>query len=268
MKTQCPHCKAIQKVPEAYKDKDVKCLHCKKLFVAQEFHKPPIVVPDYIARKGGNFIGKIWKGSPNAFRTGFLTTLGVICALIVSFYVYSHIIMYRPTIEKLPIEAVQKQLSKCGLFPISLVGLPGFFQGRYLFEYRFFPDATCPDICLSVWTDRTSKDIVGIKATWLGFDDGKAAQIKADKNIFYHSKMVCNGFKSLTNTDLTVLPSAQFMPGERNFEFYQKQYHNWFIHISRAKTLNEISEFHEKYCRRTNKDPNTYSFTVFARNNW
>ena len=85
MKTQCPNCKNIFKLPAEYVKKNVKCKKCSEVFVGEKFNKPPVVVP-YLAHQGGNFITKAWLRSPPAFRSGFLVTLGALTALLLTFY--------------------------------------------------------------------------------------------------------------------------------------------------------------------------------------
>lgn len=87
MKTRCPFCRKISKVPDLYQGKCLKCPGCKESFLAEPYKKPPIVVPEIIppaAHKTGFFLKKLWTRCPPAFRTGFLATLGVISALWVT----------------------------------------------------------------------------------------------------------------------------------------------------------------------------------------
>lgn len=37
MKTQCPHCKAVYKIPDAYRDKQINCPKCKEAFTARKY---------------------------------------------------------------------------------------------------------------------------------------------------------------------------------------------------------------------------------------
>lgn len=37
MKTQCPHCEAVYKIPDAYRDKQINCLKCKEAFTARKY---------------------------------------------------------------------------------------------------------------------------------------------------------------------------------------------------------------------------------------
>ncbi|MDD5134262.1 MAG: hypothetical protein PHP01_02470 [Phycisphaerae bacterium] len=98
MKTQCPNCKAEFKVPEHYLGKKVKCLKCKNSFIIGlpklEPEQTPVPVPlnnlpPIPAKQKDNFFVKLWHGSPIAFRTAFLATLGVISALAFAYYLMS-----------------------------------------------------------------------------------------------------------------------------------------------------------------------------------
>ena len=91
MKIQCPSCKKVSTVPDAYRGRRVKCKSCKESFVAEACKKPPIVVPMKLpplprsSPGKENFVTKLWTRTPSAFRTSFLATLGVVSALWVTF---------------------------------------------------------------------------------------------------------------------------------------------------------------------------------------
>jgi len=131
MKVQCPHCKKVLSVPDDYKGKRIKCKGCQGILIAKPLaEKPiisgspkpksiPIVVPTdtlQIAEPSkpmmpqepkslpscGNFLTKIWNHSPVAFRTGFLTTLGVLSALALCIYIYGRISLSRPSLKPEP----------------------------------------------------------------------------------------------------------------------------------------------------------------------
>lgn len=260
MKTQCPHCKTIFNVPPEYKDKKVKCRRCDKDFKPVKFEKPPIVIPNLPSR--GNFLTNFWTKSPTAFKAGFLTTLGVVSALVLSFYVYRHIII--TPLATRPINTVKKQLSKHRLFPITLIGVPNFLRGRYLSEYQFFPDATRNNPFLSVWTDRSGV-IVGVSTDWLGASDGYPADIDNDRVIYSCGTDICDGFKDLTGFDLTRLPAADFIHKEGK-EVYQKQFRKWLICIVRTKSAFKSSKMHKQNCRLRHIDPQIYHFLATAQN--
>jgi endogenous inhibitor of DNA gyrase (YacG/DUF329 family) len=128
MKVQCPHCKKILSVPDEYKSRRIKCKGCHQILLAKPLEeqtiipgspKPkstPIVVPVDALRSAdsptpparpvsgsqssrSNFLTKLWNHSPVAFRTGFLTTLGVVSALTLCVYVYGRIFLPRPSLK-------------------------------------------------------------------------------------------------------------------------------------------------------------------------
>ncbi len=94
MKVQCPHCSKTLSVPDAYKGQKIRCKDCNKSLMANpikpENTKPfiaPLPVqphPEPNPQKG--MLAKIWSGSPVAFRTAFLATLGVVSALLFTWY--------------------------------------------------------------------------------------------------------------------------------------------------------------------------------------
>jgi len=42
MKTQCPSCETVQKIPDIYEGKDIKCENCNKTFKAEKLSKAPV----------------------------------------------------------------------------------------------------------------------------------------------------------------------------------------------------------------------------------
>lgn len=113
MKVQCPNCKKVLSVPDEYKGKRIKCKGCQQVLIAKptpvvvpidtlqaaESPKPPAQPKPGPLPSRGNFLTKIWKRSPVAFRTGFLTTLGVVSALTLCIYVYGRIFLPRPSLK-------------------------------------------------------------------------------------------------------------------------------------------------------------------------
>lgn len=263
MKTQCPYCKTIFDVPPEYKDKKVKCRRCDKDFKPVKFKKPPIVIPNLPSR--GNFLTKLWTKSPTAFKAGFLTTLGVVSALVLSFYVYRHLFLLdrTPTVEN-----VKAGLLKYDLFPIYPVGQAGILRGRPLWEYKFVPDATQSLPFLSVWMDEHNR-VVGVSVTWRGESTGSPADVKNDKTEQFRTKAVCKGFESLTEFDLTELSDKNFVKDESITDFdevYFKKHNQWFIQISREKSIAEGSENYKKACRALGINAQIYRFIATAQN--
>ena len=96
IKASCPHCKHLYKLAADQSGKKAKCKVCQQIFVvhadieieplpapnpappAKPLRKPPI--------SPHTFFLKLWSGCPAAFRTAFLSTLGVVCALLFAWY--------------------------------------------------------------------------------------------------------------------------------------------------------------------------------------
>jgi len=132
MKVQCPHCKKVLSVPDEYEGKRIKCKGCQGVLITNPLEekiiipkspkpKPtPIVVPIDVLQASespkstapqesqllpsrGNFLTKLWNRSPVAFRTGFLTTIGVLSALALCIYIYGRISSSHPPLKPEPI---------------------------------------------------------------------------------------------------------------------------------------------------------------------
>jgi hypothetical protein len=88
MKTQCPYCKEILDVPDAYRAKQIKCKVCNGAFVPAPFKKPP-VHPSQIRQSIRKSFAKLQLKSVPAFKTAFFATLGVLTALWLAFYIFS-----------------------------------------------------------------------------------------------------------------------------------------------------------------------------------
>ena len=127
MKAQCPNCKTIFPVPDTYEGKFLKCTKCNEGFTAKIFKRPPIVVPTHHVRHK-NIIKKIWTKSPLAYRTGFLTTLGVISALTLSAYVYRLKLSSHPSLDAestYPVYSTSSSIQGTGNMLRSLCKLHG-----------------------------------------------------------------------------------------------------------------------------------------------
>ncbi len=264
MKTQCPNCKAVQDVPAEYIGKDVTCRRCNELFVAEKFKKPPIVIPPVLPSTG-NFITKAWKRTPIAFKTSFLATLGVITALLLTFYLYGNVLVKT---SRSDIQGVKSQLFKEKLFPVNQFGKSGVLRGRILDEYKFVPDASQPYPYLSVWLDENYK-LAGISAVWFGAPNGYPADIHSDKQEYFRNYCACKGFQTLTGYDLTNFDISKFtiktdsaITSEDYFEYYGK----WHIVVSRTKSSLKGSDVHKRMCTTMKMENAVYSFTATAQN--
>ena len=90
MKFNCPHCNHEYNTTKAHPGKKAKCKECGQTFIIP---KEPIEItpspqlpfekiePKKEKKKAGRLFINLWNRSPAAFRTAFLSTLGVVCAL-------------------------------------------------------------------------------------------------------------------------------------------------------------------------------------------
>lgn len=76
MKIICPKCDQEFHVTEKTAGKKAKCSNCDKIFRVEK-PQPPYQKADITA---------VWAKCPPAFKTAFLATLGVISALVISYY--------------------------------------------------------------------------------------------------------------------------------------------------------------------------------------
>ncbi len=272
MKTQCPHCFDVFTVPAEYIAKQVKCVRCKRLFSAQPFTPPPIVQPKQLANKGSDLVSKLWKNTPKPFKIGFLSTLGVLSAAFFAFYIYGHLFI-RP-LSLSPLAHIQSLLSKQNLFSTSSLPRRNILRGRYLSEYRFFPDANRDWPYLSIWIDDIDS-FVGLSASWLSLRHGAPTYVRDidDENgARWHSRSKCvyNGFISLLGSDLSTVPYSVEPYKEQGSFLCQKHFRDWTIDITFTPSLHQGSNPHFTLCElesaRTGKsiDPNVYQILITA----
>lgn len=107
MKTQCPNCKKNFKAPDEYEGRKVKCTQCKIIF---EAHKIDIISEqarqklDVLIKKtteakikSKGLLSRLWTNSPIAFRNAFLSTFGVISALVIAYYFFDWLYLSKPS---------------------------------------------------------------------------------------------------------------------------------------------------------------------------
>jgi len=188
--------------------------------------------PEYISCSNrNNFLTKIWAKSPIAFRNAFLTTLGVISALILSIYIYGNILHPNPK----NIKWAQKKLAINKLFLVESIGQNGIFRGRNLIKYKFSPDATRFYPYLSVWAD-DNDNIVGVSAVWLGGTRGSGVRSANDITDWLFTHYIHDGFENLTGFYM-ILDNGKFY-NKKDEEIYDIFYKKWYIIITRYK-INE-----------------------------
>ncbi len=115
MKTRCPHCKQVQDIPDPYRLRQVKCLVCRKDFVAAMYVPPPPMPRLDSARQVTN---ELWQP-----KEGFLPACFIICgmlSILCSFIVF-------PLIPELA-------------FQIFAFGLIFFAVGDFISHYRLQSD--------------------------------------------------------------------------------------------------------------------------------
>jgi predicted Zn finger-like uncharacterized protein len=186
MKFQCPHCTTSYDHRKAHTGQKAKCKQCGHLFrIAQTIELTPAAAypsnqpsQPIIETAGVALVGVVargWNKAPAAFRTAFLSTLGVLSALMITWFIYGKLPQQNNPIQNKPaqtLDSVSSQLATCGLYPDMASPRSGIFRGRILKEYRFLPDANYGNDYLSVWMDESQR-IVGISMVWIsgGFSE-------------------------------------------------------------------------------------------------
>lgn len=266
MRTQCPECKLVFDVPPEYIDKEVKCRRCDKIFHPEKFQKPPIVIPNLPST--GNFVIKLWTKSPTTFKTGFLTTLGVLLAILF-FFKFSPVFSSKQPIN--PLTSIRSRLEADKLFLINNTPESGILRGRALSYYEFKRDVTRFNSYLRVWIDDRNL-IVGITALYLGTITGSAADIIEDKVEVVCSQSVIDGFYHSVKWDPSPYEKISTEKDESGGIFW---FHNegvWKIEIKRSPqfSLFTPSEEHKKLAEFDAKmfnipvDVNVYAYRTIA----
>ena len=165
--------------PESLAGTQLQCPTCKRW---QQVPAPPLK---------NNLLVRAWQSTPSAFRVGFLTTMGVIAALMVSYWAYSHTVSPKPTqttptaqslpqAPPQPSEAITPtqapqpllrdlEIAMAELDLFLVYKKEGILRGRSLTEYLYSPDANLNGPNVSVWTDQQNQ-ICGVSAAWFWYD--------------------------------------------------------------------------------------------------
>jgi hypothetical protein len=254
---KCKKCGEKLEAPESLAGEAIKCPKCN---LYSDIPKP-------IKTITSNAIISLWQKSPAAFRTGFLTTLGVLAAIIASFYLYNNVLSSSPVKKAASAQPAKKSIfhkplptdsfETCKLF-LEKQGLflkhseAGVLRGRSLYEHVFSPDVNFGSPSLSIWVD-TENNLCGFSAVWYVWimeDEGTAEILTILKIANSSGKlhrghwMVKNTFNKLVNPKKTIniedniqfakqpLDNAHKEAGLKE-EIGFKTFDNWAVQINR-----------------------------------
>lgn len=262
MKTRCPYCQKKFKAPDTYAGKQAKCPSCRQSFVVAAYQPTPVVTPEKIenvkketvkAAKNNIFINA-WKKSPLAFKTGFLTTIGVISALMVAGYTYRF--SFLGSHGRSEIESYCKSLESHNLFRDGVTPYTSIFRGRRLTCAGFVPDANRAIPKLELWLDDRER-VVGIAIMWyadaFGWPadiDESVAHIETYSRQYNHnfqlSRRTIDCFEAFTGFRMRDMETLEFEKvSTRGIANHQKG--KWRLEFTRspAPFLKNKSEFVE-----------------------
>jgi len=251
VKTQCPICLTIHKVPKPYLGRKIKCDECTQFFVVANYNFISKTDSSRLIHQTENFLTRFWKSTPIAFKTAFLATLGITSAIVISFYAYSHFFLRMPTRT---IDTVQNWLAEWKLFPSLSFNVPGIFQGRYLTKYEFRPDINFNRPNLIFWLDET-EHVVGLSIQWRSDSTNRPLDFPPDPSYSYRTGRVQSVFEEFTSFSFSTLKEEDFQPFETGQIFGRKIDH-WTIIIERIPESN---------VRLNPKLPIIYIYTASAR---
>jgi len=239
---KCPYCnEKLESIPDSMKGQQLQCAKCCKWLTVPKPKKQPLPAkkptPGKLAQRKkmvSNIFTKAWHSTPAAFRTGFLTTLGVIAAIGISVYLYTNYyissshsqsnqtIRPAPQVTTSPqsptysLAYYEQYLANKAVFPIETKA--GILRGRQLTRHTFSPDVNYSQPCLSIWTD--SQDTVcGISALWNSWSETTTKKdmetygfMGISPNAFTHS-IVRSSFENLIPSPSPFrIDSLNFLP--------------------------------------------------------
>jgi hypothetical protein len=299
MKFKCPHCNHEYDHPKAHPGQKAKCKQCHQVF---SIPQPPIeiapqpvtctpekITPDTIKRGIKSILFHTWARQPVAFRTGFITTLGVMSALMLTWYLYGSWLRYTsPAVlssaavnqtsqnaatkeaqpsqsHSISIETLAKSLHKIGLYHDGKEGFLFVFRGRNLYKFTYLPDANYdfPELCLYT---NISGNVVGVSAMYRaddtgmpsGFDETNYWTKTQNEQIKLRNFCVCLGFKLCTSYSALGQTGFSVDP-ETNLNTCSTVIEPWTIIVAKIETFNDKT----KYRSHTNK---TFIYTLIAQN--
>jgi len=276
MKTQCPHCADTFSLPAEYTAKQIKCLRCKQLFTVAPHHPPPVIDTKQLAKEFTTAISRTHPHTPRAFKVAFLSTLGVISAFLMAFYVYGH--FFVPASGSSAINLAQVRLAKDKLFLKNPLPQYGILRGRYLSEYSFLPDANHDWPSLSLWID-DSHNLAGISTSWYSTKHGSPTftpqippQDIDSTQSYLRYRAVSHALETILQCDIGKLPFS-IKPYRKGDSFYsQKKSYKWQIDIIIERTTIAPNADHIRVCTSDSTythesvDPNIYFCTITAIN--
>jgi hypothetical protein len=271
MITQCDKCKKKQDVPDVYRGRQIKCQYCKEPITAHEYVPlPQIPKPDPVqvtleVIKNRNPIRSAWNRMPTPFKTAFLSTFGVMSALLITFFVYGHALGLRGTKNNLmTIEKAQSILKENRLFRDSGQPEKGILRGRALTAICFVPDANKFFTDLKIWTDEIGY-VAGISAHWYGNIMGEPVGLYGEESSGRLNWRTSNAFDDLTgfNVYSIQLGTVQFeQEDEREIGFSYTKFGT--ITITRfVANWRGNKEFYDD-CKRSKIDNRVYEYFVTA----
>jgi hypothetical protein len=271
MITQCDKCKKKQDVPDVYRSRQIKCQHCKESIIANEcVALPEIPKPDPVQAtieiiKKRNPIRSAWNRMPTPFKTAFLSTFGVMSALLITYYVYgSPLWTSTPKSVLMSFEEAKAILAKGGLFGDGDLPERRILRGRALMSSKYVPDANKFFPSLYLWTDENSH-IAGISAFWCGDYSGWPAGLKVDTfNSYFLNRAVVDSFHDLTGFNILRIPSMDFSKEGKRESAYETV-GIWSIVVERIPSLQEGSPEHISRQKTKNQDVRVYDYSITAQ---
>jgi hypothetical protein len=209
------------------------------------------------------FLTKLWLGIPNPFKISFLSTIGVVSALVLCFYAYSHIFILSGKTNEL--EKTKKTLFVENLFLLNQDGEDSILRGRPSRCFSFVPDATKPDCDMKLYFDDENK-LIGLFFFWFGDISGNPVDIESDKNHLNRFYIFRTGFEKVIS-NWPSLKAKSFCPDLEGEEYYETQNNNWHISIIRKISVAEVTQFQKKmWDLEKNKNYQVYIYSVVAKN--
>ena len=294
MKIQCPKCKKSLTVPKTYEGKKIRCAYCKEVIAVikpvenpspQPQNTQPFqsVVPlEKLLTKENlpykNILEKFYSGIPAPFKISFFATIGVISALILCFYTYSHFIVKSVPISEIyqnDFEKVKAQINAEGLFLLQSNPEDEILRGRILRCYYFVSDATEPQDYFKLYFDESNK-LCGISASWIGDEKGNyyrqllTGSTIDDKDFILTSqraKRIFIAFKKITEYHIYFgLDIKPEYDKSLDMQSYSVTCKDWKIDLYKSSFFCEVPKKYQDYCKRIREDPNLYRYFALAYN--